>query len=161
MAENKFESYDLSQRRKSQRDLWRLPCHDFYICLVTSTNAERKPPATKIRSIKLVNRRTRVHLMDDIKTKPKFQSLGFHNEKAHLRVEATSPLSTASRNFFSCVFKNEFLMRDAAHLQNGWIFGRGRFLSKNLCCKTWIFKQGFFSMKMIKKGLFRLCFQPI
>ena len=37
----------------------------------------------------------------------------------------------------------------------------GHFQSKNLYCKIWTFKKGFFSMKMIQKGLFRVCFHPI
>ena len=59
-------------------------------------------------------------------------------------------------------------LRDAAHFQIGWIFGKvpkggrgGHFQSKNLYCKIWTFKQCFFSMKMIQRGLFRVCFYPI
>ena len=50
-------------------------------------------------------------------------------------------------------------LRDAYPFQNGWIFGKvpkgggGHFQSKNLYCKIWTFKQGFFSMKVIQKGL--------
>ena len=32
---------------------------------------------------------------------------------------------------------------------------------KNFYCKIWTFKQGCYSMKLIQKGLFRVCFQPI
>ena len=37
----------------------------------------------------------------------------------------------------------------------------GHFQSKNLYCKIWTFKQGFLTMKMIQKNLFRVCFHPI
>ena len=36
--------------------------------------------------------------------------------------------------------------------------GGGHFQSKNLCCKIWTFKQGYLTMKLIQRGLFRLCF---
>ena len=39
--------------------------------------------------------------------------------------------------------------------------GRGHFQSKNLYCKIWTFKQGFLTMKLIQKGLLRICFHPI
>ena len=39
--------------------------------------------------------------------------------------------------------------------------GGVHFQSKNLYCKIWTFKQGFLTMKMIQKGLFRACFHPI
>ena len=32
---------------------------------------------------------------------------------------------------------------------------------KKLYCKIWTSKQGFLTMKMIQKGLFRVCFHPI
>ena len=37
----------------------------------------------------------------------------------------------------------------------------GHFQSKNLCCKIWTFKQGYLTMKLIQRGLFRLCFSTI
>ena len=54
-------------------------------------------------------------------------------------------------------------IRDAPRFQIGWIFGKvprggGHFQSKNLYCKIWTFKQGFFIMKMIQRGHFRVCF---
>ena len=53
------------------------------------------------------------------------------------------------------------ILRDATHLQNGWIFWKipkgGHFQSKKLYCKIWIFKQGYLTMKLIQRGLFRLC----
>ena len=39
--------------------------------------------------------------------------------------------------------------------------GGGHFQSKNLCCKIWTFKQGYLTMKLIQRGLFRLCFSTI
>ena len=36
--------------------------------------------------------------------------------------------------------------------------GGGHFRSKNLYCKIWTFEQGYFGMKIIKNGLFRVCF---
>ena len=57
--------------------------------------------------------------------------------------------------------------RDAFPFQNGWIFGKvpkgggGHFQSKNLYCKIWTFKQGYLTMKLIQRGLFRLCFSTI
>ena len=36
--------------------------------------------------------------------------------------------------------------------------GGGAFPIQNLCCKIWTFKKGFFSMKIIENGLFRVCF---
>merc|ERR1712016_311641 len=39
--------------------------------------------------------------------------------------------------------------------------GGGHFQSKNLYCKIWTFKQGYLTMKLIQRGLFRLCFSTI
>ena len=39
--------------------------------------------------------------------------------------------------------------------------GGGHFQSKNFCCKFWTFEQGFFGIKMIKRGIFRVCFSII
>ena len=56
------------------------------------------------------------------------------------------------------------LVREAYAYQNGWNFGKvpkgggDHFQSKNLCCKIWTFKRGFFGMKMTQKGFFRVCF---
>ena len=36
--------------------------------------------------------------------------------------------------------------------------GGGHFQSKNLYCKIWTFEQGFFGIKMIQRGIFRVCF---
>ena len=37
--------------------------------------------------------------------------------------------------------------------------GGGHFQSKNLYCKIWTFEQGFFGIKMIHRGIFRVCYQ--
>ena len=37
----------------------------------------------------------------------------------------------------------------------------GHFQSKNLYYKIWTFKQGYLNMKLIQRGLFRLCFSTI
>ena len=39
--------------------------------------------------------------------------------------------------------------------------GGGHFQSKNLCCKIWTFKQGYLTMKLIQRGLFRLCLKNL
>ena len=39
--------------------------------------------------------------------------------------------------------------------------GGGHFQSKNFYCKFWTFEQGFFGIKMIKRGIFRVCFSII
>ena len=58
-------------------------------------------------------------------------------------------------------------IREGSGYQNGWIFGKvpkgegGHFYSKNLCCKIWTFEQGFFGIKMIQRGIFRVCFSII
>ena len=68
--------------------------------------------------------------------------------------------------FFQWVYLKAPL-RDAFPFQNGWIFGKvpkgggGHFQSKNLYCKIWTFKQGYLTMKLIQRGLFRLCFSTI
>ena len=60
--------------------------------------------------------------------------------------------------------KGHFTLREAYRYQNGWIFGKvpngggGHFQSKNFCCKFWTFEQGFFGIKMIQRGIFRVCF---
>ena len=56
------------------------------------------------------------------------------------------------------------VLRDRWRHQNRRIFGKvpkgGSFPIQKFMLQIWTFTQGFFSMKMIQQGIFRLCFQP-
>ena len=85
----------------------------------------------------------------------------FFNWPTTISVPKRKPPISQSQPFLSTRF------REASPYQNVWIFGKvpkgggGHFQSKNFCCKFWTFEQGFFGIKMIQRGIFRVCFSII
>ena len=62
-------------------------------------------------------------------------------------------LQKRKSNISRDVTKGRVRLTDLMNFRKSSERGGGHFQSKNLYCKIWTFKQGFFSMKVIQKGL--------
>ena len=62
-------------------------------------------------------------------------------------------LSSNTTGHYYYIAKGRVRLTDRMNFRKSSKRGGGHFQSKNLYCKIWTFKQGFFSMKVIQKGL--------